>query len=201
MSEVTNPESRSCEVCGCSLPERVTGSTCETCERAARLMEREAAKERGENAPNHEPLPPLLTSVASALAAGGVVAGSWMMLGAHTPWLPSFLWCFLIGAAVSATLRPRKEGEISAGTLAALIPLLSVALAIVGVFGVRARYINQLNSAMGLPTLPLVPDSHTIVQIITAGETPLGMGQLMVLTISALSGAVVAGLVRRPPEV
>ena len=64
-----------------------------------------------------------------------------------------------------------------------------------GVYGVRLRYINELHLIQGLPQLPLWPGRDTFIQVLTAGESPIGLAQLVVLFVAVAAGGVIAGVV------
>jgi vacuolar-type H+-ATPase subunit I/STV1 len=169
--------------------ETTTDSTlCKTCGLAKRLLE--APQEEAATSADAKSAIGALTD---GLLAGVVTTTSWVILAAISPWIPSFLWCFFIGGAISFAMRSKMPKD-RPDLLALGIGLIGSLSALTGVYGVRLRYINGLQQTQGLPELPLWPGRETFLQVSTAGETAIGFAQLMVLIIAIIAGGIVAGV-------
>ena len=162
---------------------------CRTCALAKRLLE----------SPNDERKSLSEESSVAAAITNGILAGAvstvtWIVLAGVTPWLPSFLWCFIIGGMISSAIRVKLPNN-SLHLLAAGVGSIGFVCSLIGVYGVRLRYINELQLAQGLPHLPIWPGRETFIQVLTAGETPIGFAQLVVLLVAIAAGGIIAGVI------
>jgi hypothetical protein len=162
---------------------------CKTCGLAKRLLEPSNG-----NSLTAEPSSSIVPAIIDGALAGAVATASWIILASLTPWLPSFLWCFIIGGLISFAMRVKMPSS-RPDVLAVGIGLIGSIYALVGVYGVRFTYINEMQRARGLTELPLWPGRETFIQVLTAGETSIGIAQLVVLFIAVAAGGITAGVV------
>ena len=190
MSIPDKPDDK-CIVCDATLTytEPNADTICKTCALAKRLME---PPKQGHLTSGAERS--VAAAIVNGLLAGVVATTSWIALASLTPWLPSFLWCFIIGATISLAIRVKLPNN-SLHLLATGVGTIGFACSMLGVYGVRLRYINELHLIQGLPQLPLWPGRDTFIQVLTAGESPIGLAQLVVLFVAVAAGGVIAGVV------
>ena len=189
MTELTEQELK-CSNCQASIgeTEQQSGGMCKTCSLAKRLIE---------TPEDNRPIPAkpgdLSLALTNGLFAAAVTTASWVILARLTPWLPSFLWCFIIGGAISLAITSKMK-TIRSDQLTIGVGLIGSLSALTGVYLVRFRYINDVQLAQGLPNLPLWPGRETFIQVLTAGETPIGLAQLAVLFVAIAAGGITAGV-------
>ena len=162
---------------------------CKTCALAKRLLE--SPKEEHKSLSEESSV---TAAVVNGVLAGAVSTVTWIVLAGVTPWLPSFLWCFIIGGVISSAIRVKLPNN-SLQLLAAGVGSIGFVCSLIGVYGVRLRYINELQLAQGLPNLPIWPGRETFIQVLTAGETPIGFAQLVVLFVAVAAGGIIAGVI------
>jgi len=189
---MTAPKEQGLTCSNCEAPlvatEEQSAGMCKTCRLAKRLIETPE-----DNRPTSEKADDLSSAIISGIFAAAVTTASWITLAKLTPWLPSFLWCFIIGGAISFAITSKMK-TIRPEQLTVGVGLIGSLSVMTGVYLVRFRYINDVQFAQGLPNLPLWPGRETFIQVLTAGETPLGFAQLAVLFVAIAAGGITAGV-------